>query len=329
MPQSESKCSQRRLPSRKTLLLLALSLIIFVAASRGELYVIAHLPYGGGWGSRIVITNPGAEAVRGELKFFSKDGQPVPPPVSGEEWRDSYPFEIGCNAVQSLEMNAGEPGSEVQLAWATAETNAPLQISSFFGFRSPDRRLRLGVAQEVVEEPPVCTPPPPPGPVTPPCIVPLDPGSPCIPSVPVTTPLVSVQITTVASSVSLPKGRSFQAPVSVYGSMGNDARFAFTNPNETTATVRVILVRPEGYESVSRMVQIGPYRQVNHLLTDPELFGLELAPAVRFQGSIMVCSDVPIGILALGLEGKNAYTLPVAAGNRCPGELRRPEDQSK
>ena len=85
MPHLVSERAHRRFVSKGTVFLAVSCLITFVAVSHAELYVIAHLPYGGGWSSRIVATNPSSDAVQVELKFFSKDGRPVAVPIGAGE----------------------------------------------------------------------------------------------------------------------------------------------------------------------------------------------------------------------------------------------------
>ena len=323
MPHLVSKGAHRRFVSKGTVFLAVSCLITFVAVSHAELYVIAHLPYGGGWSSRIVATNPGSEPVQVELRFFSKDGRPVSVPIGSGEGKDTQRFAVDPRAVKSLDIDAGALDSEAQIAWATVETSAPLQIFSSIDSYSPIQLASLNAANGPPDEPPgrpPCIPPPGLGIGKPPCIP---------PSVPGTTPRVRAQISTVAGTVSLPKGRGFQVPVSVYGSKGFNARFAFANPNQTTATVEVTLLRPEGQESVTRVQQIAPYGHISGMLTDPDFFEREIDPSMRFDGSVTICSDLPIGILALGHQDNLAFTLPVTTISRCPGGLKTPEDVKK
>jgi hypothetical protein len=327
MPNLVSEGATPRFVSKGTVFLVVSCLIIFVTVSHAELYVIAHLPYGGGWSSRILAMNPGSEAVQVELKFFSKDGRPVSVPIGAGEVKDTQQFGVDPRAVKSLDIDAGALDSEAQIAWATVETSAPLQISSSIDSYSPIQ-LETGNGDNSA-----ATGPPDQPPGRPPCIPPSELGAgkpPCIPpSVPGTTPRVRAQITAVAGAVSLPKGRGFQVPVSLYGSKGFNARFAFANPNQTTATIEVTLIRPEGHESVTRVQQIAPYGHISGMLTDPDFFEREIDPSMRFDGSVTICSDLPIGILALGHQGNLAFTLPVTASSRCPGGLKTPEDVKK
>src|SRR2546426_2987829 len=62
-------------------------------------------------------------------------------------------------------------------------------------------------------------------------------------------PYTTLFRSTVAGAMSVPRGLGFQVPVSIYDSKGFNARFAFANPNVTTATVRIVLLRPEDRKS--------------------------------------------------------------------------------
>ena len=311
MSRPGSKRPRRKFLSKSTLFLIFSCFVVFVAVSHAELYVIPYLPYGGGWSSRIVVTNAGAEAAQVELKFFSKDGRRASVPVGAGEATESHRFTVDPSALRSLDVDTGSRDGEPGVAWATVESSGPVQIFSSF-----DSYASTAAGGGPPDQPPG----------RPPCIPPTAPGKPsCIPpSVPGTTPKVSAHITTVAGSVALPKAPSFQVLFSVYSSKSLNSRLALANPNETTATVEVTLIGSEGHGSVTRVLQIAPNGSISGLVTDPELFGREIDPSARFDGSVAICSDVPIGMLALGQEENLAFTLPVTTGGRCPGGLPRP-----
>ena len=67
----------RNLPRRRFITPLILGLLCFLVTSRAEQYIIAYLPWGGEWNSRIVLTNPSGETSRVELRFFSQNGEEI------------------------------------------------------------------------------------------------------------------------------------------------------------------------------------------------------------------------------------------------------------
>src|SRR5437867_3567935 len=67
----------------RALLLIFSLLVVFATLSNAELYVIAHFPYGGGWASRILLTNSGNQDVTAELTYFSQNGHPTTVPLDG------------------------------------------------------------------------------------------------------------------------------------------------------------------------------------------------------------------------------------------------------
>src|SRR5678815_883513 len=57
---------ERMRATRLTIVLM----LAFVAVSNAELYVVAHFPYGGGWGTRLLLTNGSPNPVTVELDYF-------------------------------------------------------------------------------------------------------------------------------------------------------------------------------------------------------------------------------------------------------------------
>ena len=115
----------------------------------------------------------------------------------------------------------------------------------------------------------------------------------------------------------LPSGNSFVFPVFVYGSKNFNAVLAVANPNESEATVSVELSYSDGLQKLIRVIHIPAHSQNTRLLTDPSLFNLDAGTPDRFDGSVTVCSNVPIGLVPIGLAGEMAFTLPVTNTDRC------------
>ena len=112
----------------KVLFLLAgLCTLSFVAGLSAERYVIAYMPFGGGWSSRIVFNNPTDQAINVELLFFSGDGSPLNLTESAAPM--SRQIRLGPGAAQSVDV-AGAQDGESQVGWAIAkaDSDSPLQI---------------------------------------------------------------------------------------------------------------------------------------------------------------------------------------------------------
>ena len=261
-----------------------LALIVFVATSHAELYVIAHIPYGGGWVSRIFFSNPSIKQVRVEMKYFSQDGQAISVPVSSQDGRSADRVDIEPNGTKTLDTDALARNSALRIAWAVASTSAPLQLIST---TAPLQILTL-----------------------------FDQG---FPSTLPSGALGPVRINTAAGATSDLARRVFYFPISVHGAQRYDAGVAIANPQERIATIRLIILEADGRERASRVIQLPAGSQITTLLTDPRLFEGSFDPSRLFNGAVAVCSDTPVGIVALGFESDLVYTLPVSNAYRCPG----------
>ncbi len=319
--------------STKTFVLVGLCLGSLVWASGAERYVIAYLPFGGGWSSRILLVNPSDRATNVELSFFSSEASlaSVRSAPSEASW-----MRLEAGATKSIELNTiiGEPTG---LAWAVAQSDAPLQVFSTFDFSVPDASPLEGVLDasrgedcaacigSLSQSDKLAAPiePPgrpgdrpegekPPGPPGPPS------GRPPV-SIPVTTPVITARVSSNLEAAILPSGTGFVFPVSIFGSRNFNAFLALANPNESAAAVTLNLVYEDGVQQLNRVVQLPPRGQMTRLLTDAALFGDLGAAADGFDGTVTVCSDRPVGVVAIGLAGEMAYTLPVAESGSCPG----------
>ena len=336
----EQKKEMMRLKKKKsqlkTLLVVSACALSFAAASSAERYVLAYLPFGGGWSSRIMLVNPGDQATQIELQFFSAGDSPLV--LSSSAASDATSLRLEPGATQSIQIDSivGEPTG---LSWALAQSDTPVQVFSTFDFSVPQTRSEtasIAAKQSPAEEDcPTCVgqlssgggvdemgpPPSPPGqpddrPPTGP-----RPGRPADRppvSVPVTTPVVVARVSRIAGATVLPSGRGFVFPVSVYGSKNFNAFLAIANPNEAPANVSLNLSYGDGLQTVNRVLQLPPRGQMTRLLTDQSLFDQVEAPPDGFDGTVTVCSDAPVGLVALGLAGELAYTLPVSTSQSCP-----------
>ena len=297
----------RNLPRRRVITPLILGLLCFLVTSRAEQYIIAYLPWGGEWKSRIVLTNPNGEPSRVDFRFFSQQGDEISelrgPRITGAD----PSLEVGPRAVETLEISALDKAAPL-IVWAVAETSGPLQIVGSFG---PSLTLRASESARSTIGPPFEPPgkPDKDGPGRPNDRPPV--------SVPGTVPRLQARISSMSGAVALPSGTQFHVPVSIDGSQRLDAAVAIANPGDGVATVSVRLVQPNGLGELVRVHQIPAQGQTGALLTDPAWFESGIDSRQRFDGSVTICSDQPVGILAIGIHGEFAYSLPVASSSQC------------
>jgi hypothetical protein len=107
------------------------------AASAPVSYVIAHFPYGGGWSSRVLVANNSSTTTATvDVTFYNQAGAGFSVPLEGQ---------AGLQATQHLVippkqvkvfgavLNQRTTGN-LQVAWATANTTAPVNVFSLFDF---------------------------------------------------------------------------------------------------------------------------------------------------------------------------------------------------
>jgi hypothetical protein len=242
-------------------------LLIFAALSNAELYVIAHFPYGGGWGTRVLLLNGSGQTATVELNYFSQDGQPTDVPGVGSS-NGVLQLQINPNAVSIVEAdptqrNAGPP----QVAWATATSTGPLDIFTLFDYAPT--------------------------------------------SVPST--VASTKIVSAAGAQSTLAAQSFRFPISLNGSTSFNASVAIANPNNLMATVTLNLLDSYGNPMATQMINLQPNGQTTLLVNQP--FALD--SSIPFSGSLGICASMPVGLVALGIEGHVLFTVPVSNDYPC------------
>jgi hypothetical protein len=110
-------------------------MLAFVAVSNAELYVVAHFPYGGGWGTRLLLTNGSPNPVTVELDYFTPRGQPASVPLAGPELVGTKQLLIGPNQVATIATDpAKRNASDLLVTWAVAKSNGPLNIFTLFDY---------------------------------------------------------------------------------------------------------------------------------------------------------------------------------------------------
>jgi hypothetical protein len=99
--------------------------------------------------------------------------------------------------------------------------------------------------------------------------------------------------------------------VSADPTTGVNTGIAIANPNRTPATVTLDFRNPQGVTVASRTLVIGAVQQVARFVTD--LFSGDPAFAQPVTGLLFISSDVPIGIVAVAINGSSFTVLPVSA----------------
>ncbi len=133
--------------SRKFYLLLVGACVLsFVAALGAEHYVLAYMPFGGGWSSRILVTNPSDEIVNVELLFFS--GKETAHRPSKLDSLDGKRIVLQPGATRSVDLALSKLDTK-NIGWAVAKTDAPINIFSTFDFSIPQNLPNL--ASEIPE----------------------------------------------------------------------------------------------------------------------------------------------------------------------------------
>ncbi|HKW98012.1 MAG TPA: hypothetical protein VJN43_09765 [Bryobacteraceae bacterium] len=104
------------------------------ASSAPISYVVAHFPYGGGWNTRVMLANTGASDATVDVNFFQPGGAPALVPLEGQTGlQGSQHLVIPKNHVQVVggELSRRNDNATT-VAWATAVSNAPLNVFSLF-----------------------------------------------------------------------------------------------------------------------------------------------------------------------------------------------------
>lgn len=90
-----------------------------------------------------------------------------------------------------------------------------------------------------------------------------------------------------------------------------DTGIAIANPNDSPAAITLILHNTEGVTVSARTITIGGHQQISRFAT--ELFSGDPVFSARVAGLLFIGSDMPVGVMALALNGTSFTALPVAA----------------
>ncbi|MBZ5676126.1 MAG: hypothetical protein LAP61_17935 [Acidobacteriia bacterium] len=239
---------------------LVIALLAFSVFSSAETYVVAHFPYGGGWGTRLLISNSSpTNAVSVELDYFNQAGQAASVPLdsgTGQVQTVIVPpngtFTISSDPAQRFGTNP------VVTTWATATTAAgqPVNILELFDFAPSSTSANL--------------------------------------------------IGSAVGAASTAPGQSFRFPIVVNGTTRYTASMAIANPSATAATITLNLLDNTGAVKATSTVPLQPKSQTAVNVPGIAAFAPFFSGTALFTGSVGVCSNVPIGFVALGAEQSSA-----------------------
>lgn len=239
---------------------LAIALLAFAVFSSAETYVVAHFPYGGGWGTRLLISNSSpTNSVSVEIDYFNQAGQAA-----------SVPLDSGTGQVQTLSVppngtvtvssdSAQRFGTNpVVTTWATATTPAgqPVNVLELFDF-APSSTSANSIGSAV-------------------------------------------------GTTSAAPGQAFRFPIVVNGTTRYTASMAIANPSASTATITLNLLGGNGSVLATSPITLQPKSQTAVNVPGIPAFAPFLSGTALFTGSVGVCSNVPIGFVAIGAEQSSA-----------------------
>jgi len=105
------------------------------ASSATNSYVIAHFPFRQGWSTRVLLANSGTSAASVTITFFDQSGHSTSVPLDGLGMQSSQTVTIQPKQVHVLGVDPSQRNSgSIQVAWATASSNVPLNVFSLFDF---------------------------------------------------------------------------------------------------------------------------------------------------------------------------------------------------
>jgi hypothetical protein len=101
---------------------------------------------------------------------------------------------------------------------------------------------------------------------------------------------------------------SFRFPATVGGALSRNAGMALANPNGGQTAVTIKVYNPDGNLYGSIPLTLGANAQILFLLTQKMNF-----PSALFIGSVAVCANQPVALVAIGVEGglTGLFTIPV------------------
>ena len=110
-------------------------------------YTIAHFPFGGGFSTRVLLTNSGSSDVTVDISFLTQTGVPALVPLEGQQGKlTTLHLKIAKNQTQGFDADPSERNSgPTTVTWATAAASGPLNIFSLFDY-APSSKPTTAVA---------------------------------------------------------------------------------------------------------------------------------------------------------------------------------------
>ena len=128
------------LSNPKVVGVVVLCLTVFAALAQAETYIVAHIPFGGGWSTRLIFANSGATDVTADVAFFSSTtGQTGSVPLEGLGPQSTQHLAVGKNQSKWLNVDPTQRNAttSVNVMWAKVTTTGPLNILSLFDSSVP------------------------------------------------------------------------------------------------------------------------------------------------------------------------------------------------
>jgi len=99
-------------------------------------YTIAHFPFGGGYSTRVLLTNSGSTDVTVDISFLTQSGIPALVQLEGQQGKvTTLHLKIAKNQTQGFDADPSERNSgPTTVTWATAAASGPLNIFSLFDY---------------------------------------------------------------------------------------------------------------------------------------------------------------------------------------------------
>ena len=99
-------------------------------------YTIAHFPYGGGFSTRVLLTNSGTRDVTVDVSFNTQTGIPALVPLEGQQGKQTKQhLSIARNQTQVIDSDPAERNAgPTTVTWATAVSSGPLNVFTLFDY---------------------------------------------------------------------------------------------------------------------------------------------------------------------------------------------------
>lgn len=108
-------------------------------------YTIAHFPYGGGFSTRVLLTNSGTSDATVDVSFLTQTGIPALVPLDGQQGKQTTQhFKIARNQTQVIDADPSERNAgPTTVTWATAVSSGSLNVFSLFDYAPTSKPTTL------------------------------------------------------------------------------------------------------------------------------------------------------------------------------------------